>query len=276
MPVAQPGHHRRPPARPSPPAARSASIRRDRLARWPPRPRSPCAPPQPRQDVEHRRRRRRPAGASRPRRPARPGRAARRRTIEAEVDGLDARCSTSAHGVMPRWFNGRDGRSRRAGRAGPNGARPARQARPRARSSGSAPTSTATTPRSSPHGDGYLVVCGEAISPPFLLADPFGAGAAAVVTNVSDVRAMGGRPLALVDMLVAPDQRARRAACSTASRWAADQLGVPDRRRPPHARPPAGALGLVHRRSRKRPLRASAAEPGDVAARRLRDSTAGT
>ena len=52
----------------------------------------------------------------------------------------------------------------------------------------------------------YLVVCGEAISPPFLRADPFGAGTAAVVTNVSDVRAMGGRPLALVDMLVSPDR----------------------------------------------------------------------
>ena len=54
------------------------------------------------------------------------------------------------------------------------------------------------------HGE-YLVVCGEAISPPFLEADPYGAGTAAVVTNVSDVRAMGGRPLALVDMLVSPD-----------------------------------------------------------------------
>src|SRR5512138_2900846 len=56
-----------------------------------------------------------------------------------------------------------------------------------------------------PHGDEQLVICGEAMSPPFVQADPFGAGAAAVVTNVSDVRAMTGRPLALVDMLVSPD-----------------------------------------------------------------------
>src|SRR3954471_21468910 len=55
-----------------------------------------------------------------------------------------------------------------------------------------------------PHADGFLVVCGEAISPPFLRADPFGAGSAAVVSNVSDVRAMGGRPLAIVDMVVSP------------------------------------------------------------------------
>ena len=77
-----------------------------------------------------------------------------------------------------------------------------------------------------PHGDEYLVVCGEAISPPFLLADPFGAGAAAVVTNVSDVRAMGGRPLALVDMLVSPD-RAHAERVLDGLAWAADLLGVP-------------------------------------------------
>ena len=35
-----------------------------------------------------------------------------------------------------------------------------------------------------PHRGEYIVVCGEAISPPFLRADPYGAGTAAVVTNV--------------------------------------------------------------------------------------------
>ena len=58
-----------------------------------------------------------------------------------------------------------------------------------------APASTATTRRSSRTATDISCVCGEAISPPFVAADPFGAGAAAVVTNVSDVRAMGGRPL---------------------------------------------------------------------------------
>src|ERR1044072_4392797 len=57
-----------------------------------------------------------------------------------------------------------------------------------------------------PHGDRFFVVCGEAISPPSLLADPYGAGSAAVVTNISDVRAMGARPHGIVDMLVSPDQ----------------------------------------------------------------------
>jgi uncharacterized protein len=77
-----------------------------------------------------------------------------------------------------------------------------------------------------PYGGEYLVVCGEAISPPFLRADPYGAGSAAVVTNVSDVRAMGGRPLALVDMLVSPDrEHAERVLDGIA--WAAELLAVP-------------------------------------------------
>lgn len=50
-----------------------------------------------------------------------------------------------------------------------------------------------------------IVVAGEAIFPPFVQSDPFGAGVAAVVTNVSDVAAMGARPLALVDTVVGPE-----------------------------------------------------------------------
>ena len=44
-----------------------------------------------------------------------------------------------------------------------------------------------------------LIVCGEAILPAFLERDPFGAGIAAVLTNVNDVAAMGAVPLAVVD-----------------------------------------------------------------------------
>src|SRR3954468_18944030 len=77
-----------------------------------------------------------------------------------------------------------------------------------------------------PHGDGFIVVCGEAISPPFLRADPFGAGSAAVVTNVSDIRAMGGCPLAIVDMLVSPDREHAETVLDGIA-WAAERLGVP-------------------------------------------------
>src|SRR2546421_13042112 len=44
-----------------------------------------------------------------------------------------------------------------------------------------------------------LVVGGEAILPPFAAADPYGAGVAAVTTNLNDLAAMGAWPLALVD-----------------------------------------------------------------------------
>jgi uncharacterized protein len=76
-----------------------------------------------------------------------------------------------------------------------------------------------------PHGAGFLVVCGEALHPGFVGSDPYAAGAAAVVTNAADVRAMGGRPLALVDMLVSPD-RAHAEEVLDGLAWAAGLLGV--------------------------------------------------
>jgi selenophosphate synthetase-related protein len=113
-----------------------------------------------------------------------------------------------------------------------------------------------------PHGDGFIVTCGEAISPPFLLADPFGAGSAAVVTNISDVRAMGAHPLGIVDMLVSPD-KAHAERVLDGIRWASDLLGVPV---------VGGHLTLGHAPALSasctgfttHPLRANAARPGDV------------
>ena len=113
-----------------------------------------------------------------------------------------------------------------------------------------------------PHRGEYLVVCGEAISPPFLEADPYGAGSAAVVTNVSDVRAMGGRPLALVDMLVSPDRQHAETVLDGIA-WASDLLGVPvvgghvTVGHPPALS--ASCTGVA-----TRPLRGSNASPGDT------------
>jgi selenophosphate synthetase-related protein len=76
------------------------------------------------------------------------------------------------------------------------------------------------------HGDGHLLLCGEAIAPALLAADPYAAGAAAVATNVADIRAMGGRPLGLVDTLVSPD-RAHAERVLDGLAWAAALLGVP-------------------------------------------------
>ncbi|MDP9073492.1 MAG: AIR synthase related protein [Actinomycetota bacterium] len=60
-------------------------------------------------------------------------------------------------------------------------------------------------------GDVTMVVGGEALWPPFAAADPYGAGLAAVLTNVNDLAAMGARPLAIVDTIVGGSELARSA-----------------------------------------------------------------
>jgi hypothetical protein len=54
------------------------------------------------------------------------------------------------------------------------------------------------------------VTCGEALWPPFVTADPYGAGIAAVLTNVNDLAAMGAIPLGIIDTIVANEDVARR------------------------------------------------------------------
>jgi len=112
------------------------------------------------------------------------------------------------------------------------------------------------------HGDEWIVLCGEAILPSFVAAQPRAAGASAVVTNVSDVRAMGGRPLAILDMLVSPDE-AHAELVLEGLAWAADLLGVEvvggHLTMGGMASLSATCTGIA-----RRPLRAAAARPGDV------------
>jgi uncharacterized protein len=70
-----------------------------------------------------------------------------------------------------------------------------------------------------------VIVCGEALWPPFVRADPFGAGVAAVLTNVNDVAAMGGIPLGIVDTVVADEATAR--AAFEGMRYASELYRVP-------------------------------------------------
>jgi selenophosphate synthetase-related protein len=112
------------------------------------------------------------------------------------------------------------------------------------------------------YGDRRLVLCGEAIAPALLEADPFAAGAAAVATNVADVRAMGGRPLALVDTLISPD-RAHAERVLDGLAWAAERLAVPVVGGHLTLGAPA-ALSAFCTGTVTTPLRAGAARPGDV------------
>jgi AIR synthase-related protein len=56
-----------------------------------------------------------------------------------------------------------------------------------------------------PDGDGFLLLAIEGFMPEFCAADPYFAGYCGVMVNVSDVAAMGGRPIAVVDALWSPD-----------------------------------------------------------------------
>ena len=63
-------------------------------------------------------------------------------------------------------------------------------------------------------GSEEVIACGEAILPRFVERDPYGAGVAAVLTNVNDVAAMGAVPVAIVDTVVGPPET-RVAPCWT-------------------------------------------------------------
>jgi AIR synthase-related protein len=52
-----------------------------------------------------------------------------------------------------------------------------------------------------PDGEGYLLLAAEGILPAFVESDPWFAGWCAVMVNVSDIYAMGGRAIAVVDTL---------------------------------------------------------------------------
>ena len=56
-----------------------------------------------------------------------------------------------------------------------------------------------------PDGDGYLLLASEGMMPDFVASDPWFAGWSAVMVNVSDIYAMGGRPIAVVDTLWSQD-----------------------------------------------------------------------
>lgn len=52
-----------------------------------------------------------------------------------------------------------------------------------------------------PDGSGYLLLAAEGMWPRFLETEPYFAGYSAVMVNVSDIHAMGGRPIAVVDVV---------------------------------------------------------------------------
>jgi len=110
------------------------------------------------------------------------------------------------------------------------------------------------------HEGTALVVGGEAILPAFVATDPYGAGVAAVTTNLNDLAAMGAWPLALVDTVTGPPTVVRPVL--EGMRWAAGLYDVPvvGGHLTGTAGPPSlSAFGLGRA---DRPLSACAAAPG--------------
>jgi len=105
-----------------------------------------------------------------------------------------------------------------------------------------------------------LVVGGEAILSAFVAADPYGAGVAAVTTNLNDLAAMGAWPRALEDTV--PGPRAVVRPVLEGMRWAARLYDVPvvgGHLTGTEGPPSLSAFGLGRA---DRPLSARAAAPG--------------
>lgn len=77
-----------------------------------------------------------------------------------------------------------------------------------------------------PDGDGWLLFAAEGMLASFVADDPWFAGYCAVMVNVSDVAAMGGRPLAIVDVIWTPD-REESAPIWEGIRAASEAYGTP-------------------------------------------------
>jgi selenophosphate synthetase-related protein len=109
-------------------------------------------------------------------------------------------------------------------------------------------------------GGSTVIACGEALWPPFVRSDPYGAGIAAVLANVNDLAAMGATPLGIVDTVVADRQVARQVL--EGMRYACGLYDVPllGGHLTEHAGEPAvSAFGIGEAR---RPLAVGNAAPG--------------
>ena len=122
-----------------------------------------------------------------------------------------------------------------------------------------------------PDGEGYLLFAAEGMWPELVASEPRFAGYCAVMVNVSDIYAMGGRPLAIVDALFATD------AANAEPLWlgmadAAARFGVPVVGGHTNLHSPYPALAAAIMGRAKRLLTSFDARPGDelVAAYDLR------
>jgi AIR synthase-related protein len=113
-----------------------------------------------------------------------------------------------------------------------------------------------------PDGDGYLLLAAEGIWPELVASEPWFAGYCAVMVNASDVYAMGGRPLAIVDALFAGSADAAQPLLRGMAD-AAERFGVPIVGGHTNLHSPYPALAAAILGRARRLLTSFDARPGD-------------
>lgn len=113
------------------------------------------------------------------------------------------------------------------------------------------------------HGDGYLLFAIEGFINEFVAHDPWFAGWCGVMVNLSDIAAMGGRPLAVVDALWS-DGHAQAQAVMAGMTAAAQAYGVPIVGGHSNTRTAQAQLAVAVLGETKHVLTSFAAQPGDV------------
>lgn len=113
-----------------------------------------------------------------------------------------------------------------------------------------------------PDGDGFLLLAIEGFMNEFVAGDPWFAGWCGVMVNISDIAAMGGWPLAVVDALWA-DGDGNAAAVLEGMRAASERYGVPVVGGHTNLRTGGGQLAVAILGRARRLLTSFDAEPGD-------------
>jgi uncharacterized protein len=113
-----------------------------------------------------------------------------------------------------------------------------------------------------PDGDGFLLLAIEGFMNEFVGGDPWFAGWCGIMVNLSDVAAMGGRPIAAVDAVWGHGD-AETAPVLSGLRAAAEAFGVPVVGGHTNARTDCGQLAVAILGRAKRLLTSFDARPGD-------------
>ncbi|QJP17741.1 sll0787 family AIR synthase-like protein [Starkeya sp. ORNL1] len=113
-----------------------------------------------------------------------------------------------------------------------------------------------------PDGDGWLLLAIEGFMNEFVAGDPWFAGWCGVMVNISDIAAMGGRPIAVVDAVWA-DGEDKAAPVLEGLRAASERFGVPLVGGHTNIRTDRGQLSVAILGRAKRLLTSFDAQPGE-------------